>query len=59
MHHTVLFCSNCLNEEVSHWWKAETIQLESKTKSNDPEVLLATKILNTICVRQTDGRYET
>ena len=65
MHHTTLFCSNCLeqdndlNEEVSHWWKAETIPLESKTKSNDPEVLLATKILNTTCVRQADGRYET
>ncbi|XP_075258419.1 uncharacterized protein LOC142350456 [Convolutriloba macropyga] len=65
MHHTALFCSNCheqdndLNEEVSHWWKAETIPLESKTKSNDPEVLLATKILNTTCVRQADERYET
>ena len=65
MHHTALFCSNCLeqdndlNQEVSDWWKAETIPLESKTKSNDPEVLLATKILNTTCVRQTDGRYET
>ena len=65
MHHTALFCSNCLeqdndlNQEVSHWWKAETIPLESKTKSNDPEVLLATKILNTTCVRLADGRYET
>ena len=65
MHHTALFCSNCLeqdndlNQKVSHWWKAETIPLESKTKSNDPEVFLATKILNTTCVRQTDGRYET
>ncbi|XP_075255223.1 uncharacterized protein LOC142347943 [Convolutriloba macropyga] len=65
MHHTALFCSNCLeqdndlNQEVSHWWKAETIPLESKTKSNDPEVLLATKILNTTCVKQADGRYET
>ena len=65
MHHTALFCSNCLeqddglNQKVSHWWKAETIPLESKTKSNDPEVLLATKILNTTCVKQTDGRYET
>ncbi|XP_075247082.1 uncharacterized protein LOC142340389 [Convolutriloba macropyga] len=65
MHHTSLFCSNCLeqdndlNQKVSQWWKAETIPLESKTKSNDPEVLLATKILNTTCVRQTDGRYET
>ena len=64
MHHTALFCSNCLeqendlNEEVSHWWKAETIPLESKTKSIDPEVLLATKILNTTCVRQADRRYE-
>ena len=65
MHHAALFCNNCfeqdngLNEEVSHWWKAETIPLESKTKSNDPEVFPATKILNTTCVRQTDGRYET
>ena len=65
MHHTVLFCSNCLeqdndlNQEVSHWWKAETIPLESKTKSNDPEVLLATKILNTTCVRQAYEQYET
>ena len=65
MHHTALFCSNCheqdndLNEEVSHWLKAETIQLESKTKSDDPKVLLATKIINTTCVRQTDGRYDT
>ena len=65
MHHTALFCSSCLeqdndlNEEVSHWWKAETIPLESKTKSNDPEALLATKILNTTCVKQTDGRNET
>ena len=65
MHHIALFCSNCLeqdndlNQKVSHWWKTETIPLESKTKSNDPEVLLATKILNTTCVGQTDGRYET
>ena len=65
MHHTALFCSNCLeqdndlNQKVFHCWKAETIQLESKTKSNDQEVLLSTKILNTTCVRQTDGRYET
>ena len=65
MHHTALFCSNCLvqdnelNQEVSQWWKVETIPLESKTNSNDPEVLLATKILNTTCVRQTGGRYET
>ena len=29
------------------------------TKSNEPEVLLAIKILNTTCVRQADGRYET
>ena len=65
VHHTALFCSNCLekdndlNENVSHWWKAETIPLESQSKSNDPESLLATKILNTTCVRQTDGLYET
>ena len=65
MHHTALFCSNCLeqdndlSQENFHWWKAETITLESKTKSNDPEVLLANKILNTTCVRQEDGRYET
>ena len=65
MQHTALFCSNCLeqdndlNQEVFHWWKAETIPLQSKTNSNDPEVLLATKILNTTCVRQADGRYET
>ena len=36
MHHTALFSSNCLeqdndlNQKVSHWWKAETIPLESK-----------------------------
>ena len=65
MHHTALFCSNCLeqdndlNHEVSHWWKSETIPLESKTKSNDPEVLFATEILNTTCVRLADRRYET
>ena len=65
MHQTALFCSNCLkqdndhNQEVSHWSKTETIPLESNTKSNDPEVLSATKILNTTCVRQADGRYET
>ena len=65
MHHTALFCSNCLeqdndlNEEVSHWWKAETNPLEFKTKSNDPEVLLATKILITTCLRKADGLYET
>ena len=65
MHHTALFCSNCLeqindlNEEVSLWWKTETMPLESKSKSNDPEVLLANKILNKTCVRQADRRYET
>ena len=65
MHHSALFCSNGLeqdndlNQEVSHWWKAETIPLEFKPKSNDTEVLLASKILNTTCVRQADGRYET
>ena len=65
MHHTTLFRSNCLehdddlNEEVSQWWKAETITLESKSNSNDPEVLLANKISKTTCVRQTDGRHKT
>ena len=65
MHHTALFCSNCLekvidlNQEVSHWWKAETIPLESKTMSNERDVLLATKIFKTTCVRHADGRYET
>ena len=35
MHHAALFCSKCLkqyndlNQEVFHWWKAETIPLES------------------------------
>ena len=58
---TDLFCSNCfeedndLNKEVSQWWKAETMPLESKSKSNDPEFLLANKIVKTTCVRQTDG----
>ena len=38
LHQTALFCSNCLehynslNREVSHWWKAKTIPLQSKTK---------------------------
>ena len=65
MHHTALLCSNCLkqnndlNEKVSHWWKAETIPLKTKSKSNDPEVLLTNNVLNTTCVRQADGRYET
>ena len=64
MHHTALFCSNRpeqdndLNEEVFHWWKAGKVQLETKSKSNDPEVLLANNIFNTTCVRQTDGRHE-
>ena len=57
MHHIALLCSNCLEQEknldegVSHCWKTETIPLESKSKSNDPEVLLAIKTLNTTCVR--------
>ena len=65
MHQTALLCSNCLeqnndlNEKYSHWWKAETIALKTKGKSNDPEVLLANNVLNTTCVRQADGRYET
>ena len=65
MHHTALFCSNCLeqdndlNEEVSLWCEAETMPLESKSKSNYQEILLANKILNTTCLRQADGRYET
>ena len=61
MHHTALFCSSCLeqdndlDEEVSHWWKAETAPLETKSKSNEPKVLLANIILNRTCVRQADG----
>ena len=64
MHLTGLFCSNFLdqdndlNEEIYHWLEAETTLLEFKIKSNDPEVLLAKKVLNTTCVQQTDERYE-
>ena len=65
MHHTALFSSNCLdqdkdlNEEISHCWKAETIPLDTKSKPDGLEVLLANNIHNTTCVRPEDGRYET
>ena len=51
MPHTALFCSNGLeqdndlNEEVSHWWKAESMPLESKASQTIQKLCWPTRYL--------------